>query len=216
MTHGVYFMLSYTLAHAVDDGQDALVAGRPATVQNSYAANSEKGPSVTDQRHRFAFSYVLAPKPFHRDHEWMGRLFNDWKTSGVVTIGSGGPISATVTGDANQDGNTTNDRLPGTSRNSLVGPDYATTDMRLTRRLQIGDRMKLELAIESFNLLNRDNLRVQITQDGFITNSAQFVQTGKRIGINYFPAQYRTPASFRRATDAYAPRQVQLALKLIF
>jgi hypothetical protein len=185
-------------------------------VQNSYAANSEKGPSVTDQRHRVAFFYVLAPKPFHRDHEWLGRLFNDWKTSGVVTIGSGRPISATVTGDANQDGNTTNDRLPGTTRNSLVGPDYATTDMRLTRRLQIGDRMKLELAIESFNLLNRDNQRVQITQDGFITNSAQFVQTGKRIGINYFPAQYRTSASFRRATDAYAPRQVQLALKLIF
>jgi hypothetical protein len=32
---------SYTFAHAVDDGQDALVAGRPATVQNSYAPNSE-------------------------------------------------------------------------------------------------------------------------------------------------------------------------------
>jgi hypothetical protein len=129
---------------------------------------------------------------------------------------SGRPISATVTGDANQDGNTTNDRLPGTSRNSLVEPDYAATDMRLTRRLQIGDRMKLELAIESFNLLNRDNQRVQITQDRFITNSAQFVQTSKRIGINYFRAQYRTPTSFRRATDAYAPRQVQFALKLIF
>jgi hypothetical protein len=216
MTSGIYFMLSYTFAHAVDDGQDALVAGRPATVQNSYAPNSEKGPSVTDQRHRFAFSYVLAPKPFHRDHEWLARLFNNWKTSGVVTIGSGRPISATVTGDANQDGNTTNDRLPGFSRNSLVGPDYATADMRLTRRILIGDRLKLELMAESFNLLNRDNQRVQITQDGFITNLAQFVQTSKLIGINYFPAQYRTPTSFLRATDAYAPRQVQLALKLIF
>ena len=66
------------------------------------------------------------------------------------------------------------------------------------------------------NLLNRDNQRVQITQDGFITNSAQFVQTSKIIGINIFPAQYRTPTSFLRATDAYAPRQIQLALKLIF
>jgi TonB-dependent receptor-like protein len=216
MTSGIYFMLSYTFAHAVDDGQDALVAGRPATVQNSYAPNSEKGPSVTDQRHRFVFSCVLAPKPFHRDHEWLGRLFNDWKASGVVTIGSGRPVSATVTGDANQDGNNANDRLPGVWRNSLVGPDYATTDMRLTRRLHIGDRLKLERVAESFNLLNRDNQRVQITQDGFVTNSAQFVKTSKRIGINYFPAQYRIPTSFLRATDAYAPRQVQLALKLIF
>jgi hypothetical protein len=216
MTSGVYFMLSYAFAHAVDDGQDALVAGRPATVQNSYAPKYEKGPSVTDQRQRFAFSYVLAPKLFHRDHEWMARLFNDWKTSGVVTIGSGRPVNATVTGDANQDGNNANDRLPGMSRNSFVGPDYATADMRLTRRLRIGDQVKLELGIESFNPLNRYNRRVQITQDGFQTNSAQFVQTSKRIGINYFPAQYRAPTSFRRATDAYAPRQVQLALKLIF
>jgi hypothetical protein len=42
MTSGIYFMLSYTFAHAVDDGQDALVAGRPARVQNSYAPNSER------------------------------------------------------------------------------------------------------------------------------------------------------------------------------
>ncbi len=216
MTSGVYFMLGYTFAHAVDNGQDALVAGRPATVQNSYAPNSERGPSVTDQRHRFVFSCIVAPKPFHRDHEWLGRLFNNWKASGVVTVGSGRPISATVTGDANQDGNNSNDRLPGVSRNSLVGPDYATTNIRLTRRLYAGDRVKLELAAESFNLLNRDNRRVQITQDGFQTNSAQFVQTTKRIGINSFPAQYRVPVSFLQATDAYAPRQIQIALKLIF
>jgi hypothetical protein len=46
--------------------------------------------------------------------------------------------------------------------------------LRLTRRLFAGDRMKVELMAESFNLLNRDNKRVQITQDGFISNSAQF------------------------------------------
>jgi len=37
MTHGLYFRLGYTYAHAIDDGQDALVAGRPGTVQNSCA-----------------------------------------------------------------------------------------------------------------------------------------------------------------------------------
>jgi hypothetical protein len=76
--------------------------------------------------------------------------------------------------------------------------------------------VKLELMAESFNLLNRDNQRVQITQDGFVSNSAQFVQTSKTIGINIFPAQYRVPSTFLKATDAYAPRQIQLALKLIF
>jgi hypothetical protein len=146
----------------------------------------------------------------------MGRLFNNWKSSGVVTLGSGRPISATVTGDANQDGNTSNDRLTGFSRNSLVRPDYANADIRMSRHHLLGDRVKLEFLAESFNLPNRDKERVQITQYGFVSNSAQFVQTSKVIGINIFPAQYRTPASFQRATDAYAPHQVQLGLKLIF
>jgi hypothetical protein len=192
------------------------VAGQPASVQNSYAPNAEKGPSVTDQRQRFLLSCVVAPKPFHRDHEWLGLFFNNWKASWVITVGSGRPVTATVTGDANQDGNNSNDRLAGVSRDSLLGPDYATTDLRLTRRLYLGDRVKLELRAESFNLLNRDNRRVQSTQDGFINNSAQFVQTTNTTGINIFPAEYRVPSSFLKATDAYAPRQIELALKLIF
>jgi len=64
--------------------------------------------------------------------------------------------------------------------------------------------------------LNRDNLRVLITQDGFQTNSTQFVQVSNVIGIKHFPGQYWSPSSFLKATDAYAPRQIQLALKLIF
>jgi hypothetical protein len=58
-----------------------------------------------------------------------------------------------VTGEGNQGGNNCNDRLPGVSRDPLLGPDYATTDLRLTRRLFAGDRMKVELMAESFNLL---------------------------------------------------------------
>jgi len=216
MTGGLYFMLSYTFAHAIDDGQDAIVAGQPATVQNSYTPNSERGSSVTDQRQRLAFSWIVAPRPFNRGREWLGTVFNNWKIAGIATYGSGRPVNATITGDANQDGNNTNDRLPGVRRNSFTGPDYATTDLRVTRRIYAGDRLKMELVGESFNLLNRDNRRVLITEDGFQSNSASFVQTDKRIGINYFPAQYRVPNNFLHATNAYAPRQMQLALKLIY
>jgi hypothetical protein len=51
---GMYFRLAYTWAHAIDNGQDALVAGQPATVQNSYSTKSEKASSVTDQRQRLS------------------------------------------------------------------------------------------------------------------------------------------------------------------
>ena len=60
MARGAYLRLSYTFARAIDDGQDALVAGQPATVQNSYNPNAERGPSVTDQRNR------LQRRFFHR------------------------------------------------------------------------------------------------------------------------------------------------------
>src|SRR5438128_4090496 len=135
MTHGLYFNLGYTYAHAIDDGQDALVAGRPATVQNSYSPSSERGNSVTDQRQRFFFSWIYEPRALNSGQGLVGKISKGWKSSGVVTAGSGRPVNAAVVGDANQDGNSENDRLPGLRRNSTVGPNYSTTDMRLSRRL---------------------------------------------------------------------------------
>jgi hypothetical protein len=70
---------------------------------------------------------------------------------------------------------------------TLLGPDYGTTDLRLTPRLYAGSRVKLELIVESSNLLNRDNQRIQITQDGFISNAVPFVETTNTIGISSFP-----------------------------
>jgi hypothetical protein len=111
VARGSYLRLSYTYARAIDDGQDALVAGQPATVQNSYNPNGERGPSVTDQRQRLVAAFSVEPRLFHRGQEAMGRLFNDWKISTIVNYGSGRPVNATVDGDPNQDGNDLNDRL---------------------------------------------------------------------------------------------------------
>ena len=47
VARGSYARLSYTYAPAIDDGQDALVADQPATVENSYNPSAERGPSVT-------------------------------------------------------------------------------------------------------------------------------------------------------------------------
>jgi len=216
MTHGLYFRLGYTYAHAMDDGQDALVAGRPATVQNSYAPNSERANSVTDQRHRFVFSWMYEPHALNGGQGWLGKLSKGWKNSGVITAGSGRPVDATVAGDANQDGNYGNDRLPGARRNSFVGPDYSTADMRLARRIFARNGWKLGLTAESFNLLNRLNSRFQLTSDGAMSNAAQFNYGPKIIGIRHFPAYYQVPTNFMRATNAYAPRQLQFALRLGF
>jgi hypothetical protein len=216
VAHGTYLRLSYTYARAMDDGQDALVAGQPATVQNSYNPGAERGPSVTDQRHRLVAAFSAEPHPFHRGHELAGRFFNDWKFSTVVNYGSGRPVNATVDGDPNQDGNDLNDRLPGYRRNAFTGPDYATADLRVTRRFRLSERCKLDFVAESFNLFNRDNQRVAITSNGLVASASTFVQSSVTDGITMYPGYYTLPGNFMKPNAAYAPRQIQLALKLVF
>jgi hypothetical protein len=216
VTRGTYLRLSYTYAHAIDDGQDALVAGQPATVQNSYAPSAERGPSVTDQRQRLVAAFSVEPRPFHRGHELLGHAFNDWKISSVVNYGSGRPFTATVDGDPNQDGNDLNDRLPGYSRNAFTGPDYATADLRLGKTLRLHERCKLGLTAESFNLFNRDNQRVTITSNGLVSSASTFVQSYVTTNIAPYPGYYELPGAFTKPNAAFAPRQIQLALKLIF
>ena len=216
MTHGAYLRLSYTYAHAIDDGQDALVAGSPATVQNSYHPNGERGPSVTDQRNRFVAAFSVEPRPFHREHELLGHIFNDWKISSIVTAGSGRPVNATVDGDPNQDGNYDNDRLPGYSRNAFTGPDYSSTDLRLVRKIHISHEYRLEFTADSFNLFNRDNQRVVITTDGLTAEATTFVQYTIYVNGTPYPAYYQQPKEFpethRRLRPAPNPTRPEIHL----
>lgn len=216
VSHGTYLRLSGTYAHAIDDGQDALVAGQPATVQNSYNPGAERGPSVTDQRFRIVAAFSAEPRPFHRGHELLGHAFNDWKISSIFNYGSGRPVTAQVSGDPNQDGNDLNDRLPYYSRNAFTGPDYATADLRLTRKIKITDRVRLDFSADSFNLFNRNNQRVVITSNGLVVPASTFVQSYVTTGLAPYPGYYSVPGNFMRPNAAYAPRQVQLAMKLVY
>jgi hypothetical protein len=216
VSRGTYLRLSYTFAKAIDDGQDALVAGEPAEVQNSYDPNAERGPSVTDQRQRFVAAFSAEPRLFHRGQELLGHIFNDWKISSIVTAGSGRPVNATVSGDPNQDGNDDNDRLPGYSRNAFTGPDYASTDLRVVRKIQIKPGCRLEFSADSFNLLNRDNQRVVITSDGLTAEATTFTPYSVYANGLPYPGYYQQPHNFLKPTAAFAPRQIQFGLKFIF
>ncbi len=216
VSHGTYLRLAYTYARAIDDGQDALVAGEPATVQNSYNPNGERGPSVTDQRQRFVAAFSVEPHPFHREHELLGHMFNEWKISSIVTAGSGRPVNATVSGDPNQDDNYDNDRLPGYSRNAFTGPDYASVDLRLVREIHVSPGYRLEFSADSFNLFNHDNQRVEITSDGLTAEATTFVQYSVYANGIPAPAYYQQPQDFLKPNAAFAPRQIQLGVKLIF
>jgi len=88
--------------------------------------------------------------------------------------------------------------------------------MRLSRKLYVKNGWRLEFTAESFNLFNRLNARYRITDDGLMNNQASFNYGTKKLGINYFPAYYQVPTNFMKAARAYAPRQIQFALRLGF
>lgn len=51
-------------------------------------------------------------------------------------------------------------------RNAFTAPDFLNLDMRFTKRFDIGERVKLQLLFEFFNLLNRQNPAAVQTQEG--------------------------------------------------
>ena len=183
----------------------------------SAASSLYNGATLSLNRRIARVAAVSAePRWFHRGHELLGLFFNDWKISSVINYGSGRPVNATVSGDPNQDGNDLNDRLPGYRRNAFTGPDYATADVRLTRTIRLRERYKLNLVAESFNLLNRDNRRVAITSNGMVANASSFVQSSVTVGGAPYPGYYQLPNNFMKPNAAYAPRQIQLAIKFVF
>jgi hypothetical protein len=217
MSGGMYLRLAYTWAHAIDDGQDAPALGASA-VQNAYNTKSERASSVTDQRQRLTISAIEEAHPFADGQKIPAAVFNHWKVSGIMTYGSGRPSNATVSGDPNQDGNTSNDRLSGYGRNAFIGPDYASMDLRLGRKIDLGARYHLELRAESFNLFNRDNKRDDLSDNGYYNAAGQFIKyTNYPVsGGSSYPAYYQQPASLMKPLSAFAPRQMQVSMRLNF
>jgi hypothetical protein len=161
-------------------------------------------------------SAVAEPPKLELNHHLLNTLLNSWKFSNVITYGSGRPINATMAGDANQDDNTYNDRLPKFRRNAFTGPDYFTTDFRISRTIPLSERVKLYVMAESFNLFNRTNRRVNISDDGFYNSAGQFVSYSTSTIGGQYPGYFQLNSRFLVPTNAYAPRQVQLALRLNF
>ncbi|MEK6303311.1 MAG: TonB-dependent receptor [Acidobacteriota bacterium] len=83
-----------------------------------------------------------------------------WKfeISGIFRAQSGFHFSRTATTLSDPDGDTTIngiDLAPG--RNAFTAPAFVNLDMRFAQRFDIGERVKVQVLFEFFNLLNRQN-----------------------------------------------------------
>lgn len=206
-SNGFQFLAAYTYSHARDDKPDqtAVVVGADDSkiVQNQLNARADYAAADTDLRHRFVFSPVYEWGRFNRSENAVLRaLLSNYTLSGIVQLQSGFAYSAFVSGDPNRDGNTSNDRLPGTERNSLYTPSTFQFDARITRIIHTSERTRLRLILEGFNIFNRSNV--------LTNNNTIFAATGTTLAAPAVTTPFNTPRSF------LTPRQIQLAIKFDF
>jgi outer membrane receptor protein involved in Fe transport len=206
--------LAYTLGKVKDTVPDAtaVVPGN-AGDDSKYISNpgnfeADDAPGNDDVRHRLVFSGYWETSYF--SDGLAKTLLNNWSLSWIASIQSGFPYSAQVSGgDLNRDGNPSNDIVPG-SRNSYRLPAQRNVDLRLSRRIPLGNKARLELIGEAFNLLNSTIVTNQqrtfyriVTTSGVTTLIPQLSLSNPRLNFGFDSA----------AADA---RIVQLAAKVTF
>lgn len=183
--------LSYTFSKAIDDVGNAFFF----SPQDNFNLRDERGLADNDQRHRLALSGSFEAPAVGGKEPALRRALSGFLLSYIFQYGSRLPFNVVTGTDRNNDTNV-NDRPAGLGRNTGRGFDFASLDLRLSRRINFGERTNLEVIAEGFNVLNRANLQ--------LPNNT----------LN--PLNPSTLLSFGRPTAADNPRQIQFGLRLNF
>ncbi|MEZ5427302.1 MAG: TonB-dependent receptor [Pyrinomonadaceae bacterium] len=209
------FLATYTWAHSIDDSSDLQTLLVAQDVNNFRA---EKADSLFDQRHRFVLSGLLSSPVEWRsaDSTWK-KIFADFTVAPIIEISSGRPFNIITNVDTNNDQSTQTDRpnvgsngvltLPAPfttgnlGRNRGITHSYASVDLRLTRAFHFGERFRIDLIGEVFNLFNRFN---EASASPFFTD------------VNAFGERDSGGRFFSRPTAAFDSRQFQLGAKFSF
>ncbi|MEP6636181.1 MAG: carboxypeptidase regulatory-like domain-containing protein [Acidobacteriota bacterium] len=211
------FLASYTWSHSIDDSSDLQTLLKP---QNNRNFRAERADSLFDQRHRFVFSGVwTSPVAWRGSSSGVHRFLSNFTVAPILEISSGRPFNIITGQDTNGDLQSSNDRpsvgangvlfaptsTPFASgslgRNRGITHSYASLDLRVMRAIRFGERFRLDLIAEGFNLFNRFN---EAGASPFFTDVNTFAQ---RDGAGRY---------FSRPTAAYDPRQFQFGVKLNF
>ena len=228
-TNGLTYLVAYTYGRSIDEGaggSDSSSDSSKALPQNSYAPHSERGLSDFDVRQRLVVSPVY-DLPFGKGRKflttgWGSRLTGGWQASGIVQWQTGRPFTAYYGSDNSNTGESSdrpnlignpNKGAPHTvsqwfntsvfapapsgtfgneGRNAIEGPSYVDTDVAVSRTFPLREIANLQFRAESFNLANHPNF------------------------YDPNPSSYYATGSFGKISQAYAQRQLQFSLKLLF
>jgi hypothetical protein len=193
-SHHLTLMANYTYSKAMDDAAD--VTYWPS---NQVQPQWERALSSFDQRHRIVVSGILE-SPFR------SRALAGFEVAPVLQYDSARPFNLYAGADVNGDRTDYGDRPPGAARNTGIGPNYLSMDLRLSRQFKLRERTVLQLTAEAFNLANRTNYATVNDEVG-----ASFAPPFNPHGsANRLPTQ---PLGF---TSDFPKREIQLGARLSF
>jgi Carboxypeptidase regulatory-like domain/TonB dependent receptor len=192
---------NYTFSKGFDTSTDFNTDYGPQDPTN---LGLDRGLSEFDERHKVVIAGVF-------DSPWKGSILSGFELAPIFNYHSGHPFNLLAGGEVNGNNHTTNERPIGAPRDSGLGPDYYDFDMRLSWQHKLGEKAKLRLTAEGFNLANRTNF-ASVNNEvsplfGLTPGFTTFSVHGSRA---LSPSQ---PLGF---TSAFPKRQVQLGVRLEF
>jgi hypothetical protein len=213
---GLSVLATYTYGHSIDNASGSAGTGATALPDNR---QSERGNSILDLRHRFTFLGDWA-LPFAKGSKgFAGVLAKGWGINAVVILSTGIPFDITNSAARSNTGGSDRPNVIGDpttgftqgptewfnvtafapqtlytfgnlGRNVLHAPGRRSLDMAIHREFVPIEGMRLQFRFETFNL----------------TNTPPFAAPAAGFG----------PATFGTISSAGLPRNVQVALKLLF
>ena len=219
------FLASYTWSHSIDDSSDLQTLLLP---QDNRNFGAERSDSLFDQRHRFVFSGIIASPSSWNSGDGFHRALSNFTVAPIVELSSGRPFNILSNQDTNNDQSNQTDRpnvladgtlcvagTPGCvgvitggvftngtlGRNFGITHGYVSIDLRVAKMVPLGERVRLELIAEGFNLFNRFNEAA----------ASPFIDDVRGFNLRAGNGRY-----YSRPTAAFDSRQFQFGLKLNF
>jgi hypothetical protein len=240
-SNGMSFLVAYTWSKLIDDVSTTVnFLGQAGRKQNAYDRASDRSISSQDIAHRFVASFVYdfplgRGKTFGRD--WSGPanwILGGWQFNGIVAYQSGNPLiiiqNANNVGLFNPsqrptwNGRDANVDLPSRERLGLITGSprwFDTTAFSITPAFTFGNTPRVMSNLRADGIKNFD---LSFFKNNFFHEgkwNAQFrvelFNAFNRVQFGAPGTQVDNPGSFGVVGgQANGPRQIQLALKLLF
>ena len=192
---------NYTFSKGFDTSTDFNTDYGPQDPTN---LSMDRGLSEFDERHKVVIAGVF-------DSPWKQPILSGFQLAPIFSYHSGLPFNLLAGGAVNGDNHITNERPLGAGRDTGLGPDYINFDMRLSWQHKVGEKARLQLTAESFNLVNHTNFASVNNEVGpFFGLTPGFTTFQVRGSSALSPS---TPLGF---TSAFPKREIQLGLRLTF